>query len=273
MDVFVTTYFNHLRLKDISSDEKTKVVRELLQKDFKDIFQHIGNEEKESFYNITLLPDEIPNHSLFEDEDEIQTIIRDTVMVCYDELSRIGDLHVIVTPTFYSGYIQEMDGVMGFAPRSGNVIFITINTSLPDWRHTLQSTVAHEYHHTVIHENHDWDTFQDILVYEGLAEHFRNEVIGGAPSKWTVLNKTEREKLIQCWHYFENRLEKSAFEENSGYYEYFIGEDNDVPYQLGYSLGYIIVDDFLKESGHDIITATHTDPHIIIDWWNTYKNS
>ena len=273
MNISVSTYFDHLSIPNLSSDKKSEIVRQQVLKDFKDVFHQIGDEEKEIFENITLLPDKIPSHSLLEDEKEIQSMIRHTVGICNNALPRITDLHVIVTPTFYSGYIQEMGGVMGFAPRSGNVMFIAINTSLPDWRHTLQSTVAHEYHHTVIHENQDWDTFQDILVYEGLAEHFRNEVIGGAPSKWTVLNKTEREKLIQCWHYFENRLEKSAFEENSGYYEYFIGEDNNVPYQLGYSLGYIIVDDFLRESGHNIIAATHTDPYIIIDWWNTYKNS
>lgn len=197
MNISVSTYFDHLSIPNLSSDEKSEIVQQQVLEDCKDIFHQIGDEEKEIFENITLLPDEISSHSLFEDEKEIQSMIRHTVSICNNALPRITDLHVIVTPTFYSGYIEEMDGVMGFAPRSGNVIFITINTSPPDWRHTLQGTVSHEYHHTVIHENHDWDTFQDILVYEGLAEHFRNEVIGGTPSKRTVLNKKERENLTQ----------------------------------------------------------------------------
>jgi uncharacterized protein YjaZ len=127
------------------------------------------------------------------------------------------------------------------------LIHIQIDLNYPDRVKNLdfeiRSTLAHELHHCARwREQPAYGTLLDHLVTDGLADHFDIEINGGEPRLHdTILSQK------QIKHFLE--LARPEFN-NANYdsYTWFFGDkERQMPRWTGYSLGFHIIDEYLKE--------------------------
>lgn len=187
------------------------------------------------------------NHTLDEYQvleqtkiNKIENIVRTTIKQCVDVLeTKSGDIHVFIFPWFPDDQTKKIfNGVMGWVDYKDTILLFIH----PDFlEKDLIETVAHEYNHAVWYGMYTTEsqTLFDSLVIEGLAEHFRESVVGGERAPWCSLFPSRKE--------FEVSLQKiKPFLYRTDMYDaVFFG--NDI-YQkwTGYSLGYWLVGDFLS---------------------------
>jgi uncharacterized protein YjaZ len=156
-----------------------------------------------------------------------------------------GDIEIYLFPTLSNFVKEKMDGMLGFAPYT-NVMHLYIHEDTLTDKNvstTLQNTVAHEYNHLMRYEHFlETETLLDDLIFEGLAENFREAVFPGKQSPWSIaLNKNSaRETFLN--------LKPTLLVKNYDFEIYnalFFGND---AYKLwtGYSIGYHLVKDYLN---------------------------
>ncbi|MES2216494.1 MAG: DUF2268 domain-containing putative Zn-dependent protease [Patescibacteria group bacterium] len=142
--------------------------------------------------------------------------------------------------------IDEIGGVGGFTPNA-NTIFISLNPRHPRFKESLSDeltfTIAHELHHTIRWQKEvEGDTLLEALVFEGLADHFAQEITGRKfPSPWSQALTTEQKSVF---------LEKASKEWDRPTYDnamWFFGATPEViPRWTGYTIGYDLVAEYLK---------------------------
>lgn len=173
--------------------------------------------------------------------NNIEEIVRATIRRCAEVLqTKSGDVHTFIFPWFPDEQTRKtFNGVMGWVDYKDTILLFIH----PDFlEKDLIETVAHEYNHAVWYGMHNGEaqTLFDSLIIEGLAEHFRERVVGGERAPWCSLFANRKE--------FELSLEKikPLLYRTDMYDAVFFG--NDV-YQkwTGYSLGYWLVGDFLND--------------------------
>ena len=169
-----------------------------------------------------------------DEKDLINNIIKETLEKCNETLS-LENIIVIVLPTFDAFTLEQMNGCGGFAPFGGSSIIISLNTNTQGWQLALAETIAHEYHHVVVHKKNDWKSLGDTFVYEGLAEHFRESILGG--EKATFVKYNSRETCLKYWDFLKLMIDDESEELYRGV---FFGDEKH-PQWLGYSLGYNLV--------------------------------
>ena len=138
-------------------------------------------------------------------------------------------------------------GVGGFSP-SAHLLYIHINTEFRGIEQRLdpeiKSTLAHELHHCARWAARGYGkTLLEALVSEGLADHFDIEANGGEPKPWSIaIGGDELARLLD--------KAKSEFGNDSyDHTSWFFGsEEKDIPRWTGYSLGYSLVNDYLKKN-------------------------
>ncbi|MBU6388586.1 hypothetical protein KGQ72_01790 [Patescibacteria group bacterium] len=138
-------------------------------------------------------------------------------------------------------------GVGGFAP-SAHLLYIHINPEFKDIEQRLgseiRSTLTHELHHCACWAARGYGkTLLEALISEGLADHFDIEVNGGEPKLWSVaISSVELARL----------LDKAKSEFGNDSYDhaawFFGSKEKDIPRWAGYSLGFSLVDDYLKKN-------------------------
>ncbi len=189
------------------------------------------------------------------DKKKILQIIEDTLLKCHNKLPA-KPTRTFLLPSFNSFVKNEMNGVGGFSPWK-NTILIDINPSVKNWETTLKNTIAHEYNHSVVYNFHKWESLLDSLIFEGFAEYFREQVVGGERAPWA---KAVSRK--ECKKHFFKLKEKFNSKNHQLYREIFFGSEK-YPLWLGYSLGYQIVKSFLSknkdESWIDIVKIKPKD--------------
>lgn len=182
-------------------------------------------------------------------KNKIFNIIKDTLTKCHSKLSA-KPARIFLFPNFNSFVKNRMGGVSGFSPRE-NTILIDINPTVKEWETNLKNTICHEYNHSVVYNFHKWNTLLDNLIFEGLAEHFREQVIGGKRSPWVKAVSQQK-----CRKYFSQLEGVLNSKSHQLYREVFFGSRT-YPLWLGYSLGYYIVYSFLnnnkEKSWEDIV--------------------
>ncbi len=137
------------------------------------------------------------NHlSKFEvDLNKISKIISKTLKLC-NKVVNSNKIYIFIFPTNNPFIIKNMRGVSGYCPWKKTILLFLNNNC--DWELALKETICHEYAHTFSHKNHNWITLEDSIVFEGIAEHFRENVIGGKHALWTLaLKKSEVKTLFQ----------------------------------------------------------------------------
>jgi hypothetical protein len=181
-------------------------------------------------------------------------ILRNTLPILSQVLF-IKPLTVYLFPSFNSFVANQMGGTSGFSP-SQNTLFIEINPNTNNWSQNLPQTLAHEYHHAMVYNFHPWQTLLDTLIFEGLAEHFREHILHSPRSSWTTAVNYSQvleylPKILPKLHSTNPEDEREVFFQGQTY-----------PLWLGYSLGYFLTKDFVQQHLHQgwyAITQTAPD--------------
>jgi uncharacterized protein YjaZ len=156
-----------------------------------------------------------------------------------------NSLNIFVFPWFTEKYDKDFDGVNGFAPYAN-----TIHLFISPTKFTLKSieeTVAHELNHAIFLYYRDSAselTLLETFVFEGLAENFREEVVGGESSPWSkVLNENESKEALLS-------LEKSLNSKGDSIYQDVFFGGCGFKKWTGYSIGYKIIKSFRSTYSH-----------------------
>lgn len=182
---------------------------------------------------------ETPKNQKTIKEEEIKKIVLETIAKCQKVINS-NRLNIFIFPTFSKFVKTEMSGVTGYTPWKGNIL-IFINFASSNWKRSLASTIAHEYLHSLTFEYHKWETLLDSLVFEGLAEHFKEAVIVGPKPKWVkALKKSEMKEIFKGLF---SKMDNKSF---SLYQEVFFGSKK-YPRWSGYAIGYWLVGEYLKK--------------------------
>lgn len=145
-------------------------------------------------------------------------------------------------------------GVAGRTDHDGSrpVIFFKYDPQNPNFelRHVAEG-MAHELHHASRIGMEDWSlSLLELMVMEGLADHFTGEVFGTEPPLWSSALSDE-----QLSHYMSLARDSSyevhdAWSEEFNrevYVPWFFGRSEDgTPPWVGYSVGWRIVSDYLS---------------------------
>ena len=177
---------------------------------------------------------------LTDNKNKIEKIIQLAAQKCLEQLP-LSSLSVFIFPWLGEKYDTVFGGVNGFAPYAITVhLFISLTKFSP---RSLKETLAHEFSHAVFFYYRKSSlelTLLETLVFEGLAENFREEVMGGKPSLWsTTINKKQcllaLFSLKQSLHSREYDLYRNVFFGGKKYKRW-----------TGYSIGYKIIKSFRK---------------------------
>lgn len=144
-----------------------------------------------------------------------------------------------------SAVIPEL-GIVGHAI-TRNTIFIALDPGHKNFDTTISKeilrTLAHELHHVTRWENPGYgDTLFEAMISEGLADHFDIEVTNEKLEPWdTALKKKDIEIFLE-------KAKKEFKNKNYSHYDWFFGsKKRGIPRWTGYSLGFYIVDQYLKK--------------------------
>ncbi|MEX0920213.1 MAG: DUF2268 domain-containing putative Zn-dependent protease [Candidatus Pacearchaeota archaeon] len=170
---------------------------------------------------------------------KVTRLIKEALLKCYKEIP-LKNKKVAVFYTDYKFIKDKMGGVGGNALHE-NLISLYINPSNKKWKDRLESFIVHEYSHLTVFDKRKWKTIEDSLIIEGIAEVFRDEIVGGKPSPWTsALTEKEAKDLLKK---IKNKLKTPVEKMHK---ELFFGS-KEFKMWSGYSLGYQIVKSFRKK--------------------------
>ncbi len=175
-------------------------------------------------------------------KQQIEKTVQSTVQKCHKKLSlSTPPFFVFIFPWFPEKDDKSFGGVNGFAPYA-DTIHLFISPSKFSSR-SLQETVAHELSHAVFFHYHPLEqTLLDAMIFEGLAENFREEIVGGSPAPWsiTLTIKKTREMLAT--------LKPSLSSKSYNLYREVFLKEGKYKRWTGYSIGYRIVKLFRKSN-------------------------
>lgn len=114
-----------------------------------------------------------------------------------------------------------------------------------NFENEVARTLIHEYMHVVREQYVPWEngTLLDSLIAEGLTQSFEIEVQPTLPPSIYATSFTE-EELDNLWNKAKNILDQRGWVND----EWFFGSEN-IKRWSGYSLGFKLVQDKIKESG------------------------
>lgn len=161
------------------------------------------------------------------------------------------DLKIVILPTNQSFVSEKMKGSTGYTV-SAETMFIFINPksiNLKTINNTIKKTFVHEYNHAariMYFPKINSMSLLDNLVFEGLADNFQKMVIKGSKvPPWSRSLSRNEAKII-----FNEIIEKIQSKKESNFFELFF-ENKKYPLWAGYSIGYYIVDSFLKNNSNN----------------------
>ncbi len=171
------------------------------------------------------------------DKTEVSKIIKRALRSC-SKIFLTGKVKVFIFPSFQPFLRKRMNGVSGYTPHAGTVHIYLSHAR--GWKQAVLQTVAHEFVHAVTLKHHRWETLLDSLVFEGIAEHFREEAVGGEIAPWSrALNASQSKDVFRG-------LRKSLHSKSQKlYHSVFFGSEK-FPLWAGYAVGYQLVKSFRK---------------------------
>lgn len=170
---------------------------------------------------------------------KIIKIIKNIINLCNTAVKN-SDINIFVFPTSDAFVKEKMSGVFGYTPYK-RTFFIFINPQSRKWEKALASTIAHEFNHSLFLRYHKWETLLDSLIFEGLAENFKEQIIG-EKSPWVkALSPRQSKKIFLD---LKNQLNSKDYK----LYQSVFLENKKYPLWAGYSLGYHIVHSFIEKN-------------------------
>jgi len=144
-------------------------------------------------------------------------------------------IHIFIFPNFDHFIKKHMSGNFGYTPWK-NTIHLYVNY-LDSKK--LGFTLIHELAHALSPYPTSENTIGAILLYEGLAEKFRERLLGGQRSPWTeVLSQEDIKKILPKINLGEINPDTYA--------KLFFGSEEHLMWS-GYSLGYHLANKFLNK--------------------------
>lgn len=175
-----------------------------------------------------------------EKEDQIIEQTFEVINQCNKILPFSETLQIFFFPTKSEFIMEKMGGISGLATfKNTFLVFVHPDSDL----HLLPETISHEYNHAIILNNIKWLTIGEGIVTEGLAENFRERVIGGEITPWAnSLTEEEAKK----WYVKIKKL--LSVEDNELYQDIFTNSKSDYPLWTGYAVGYQLIKSYLKQN-------------------------
>lgn len=181
---------------------------------------------------------DIPKISKYNfDTEKITEIIKDTIKLCHKTIES-NITNIFVFPTFDNFIKQKMNGAFGYTPYK-NTILIFLNPKNRKWKKALASTIAHEFSHSLVLNYNIWETLLESLIFEGLAENFKEKIIEGKSPWVKALSPGQSKKIFLS---LGNKLNSKDY----NLYRSVFLENTEYPLWTGYSIGYYIVRSFIK---------------------------
>ena len=188
---------------------------------------------------------DVPNHVKLPDVQMYQ--LQDTINTLTDEIHKKLPIptknFLFLFPYFPGEEEKEMEGVMGVA-RYSCVFHMFISPT--EFTYTaFRETFVHEFNHTIYYYLHfdRFGTFTlfDHCIMEGLAEHFREDVVGGTGSPWAhALTEPEAMAVLK-------QIENDLDIVDDTYREQLMFGGETFKTWTGYSIGYWLVHRARKE--------------------------
>lgn len=183
--------------------------------------------------------------------EDIKGTIEQALNLCESVLTD-ERIMIFVFPTVDSFVIEKMKGVSGFAPWKNMILLNMYPTT--GWKEALKAAVGHELAHALALNSNNRTTIQDDLVFEGIAEHFREHFIGGGNAEWVMSIPKEQARLIL------KEIKPDLARQNERLYrELFFGTGK-YPLWSGYAIGYYIVESYLvglkKKEWKDVLKTS-----------------
>ncbi len=174
------------------------------------------------------------------DREKIIKAIKKAVIPCSNTLPS-GTVHIFIFPTFSRFVKERMSGTTGYTPWK-NTILVFVNPLNQRWEKALVGTVSHEFNHSVFLRYNKCESLLDSMIFEGLAEHFREQTVGGERAPWTKVLDLKQSKGLLVEMKSEGMLQST---DKNVYRAVFFGNEK---YTLwtGYTIGYFIITSFFN---------------------------
>ncbi|KKS53549.1 MAG: hypothetical protein UV19_C0008G0009 [Parcubacteria group bacterium GW2011_GWA2_42_28] len=186
--------------------------------------------------------------------DKVRSIIESALFRCL-ELVKSKKLYVFVFPTFDEFVKEKLTGVSGYSFWKNTIIIHIFPGGYSDKE--IGETLCHEFAHAVSLNYNEIRTLLDQIIADGIAEHFREEAVGGGKSPWAA--SIDRDKAKNIFNEIKNCLDSEDWNIRN---EIFYGSGR-YPNWSGYSIGYYIIEDFLSKhrelSWNDVIKIKSWD--------------
>ena len=141
----------------------------------------------------------------------------------------------------------------------GREIFLFLNPTHGGWKERIKYAVAHEYHHsTWMYKNYrEYEvTLLDYLILEGKADSFANIVYPDVEVSHTSTSiSLSREK--ELWEKIKPNLDSTDANYNQ---RVIFGDYEEFPHWTGYTIGYNIVQEYIKNN-----------PNVSIEEWTNIE--
>ena len=172
-----------------------------------------------------------------EDVKKVVSGIRISLKRCSVVLKR-DVLKIFIFPNFDSFVKTKMFGNAGFTPWK-NTINLYVNSIQED---KISYTIAHEIAHALSpYPLKEDNSIGATLLYEGIAEKFREFFLGGNKAPWTqAISIKKANEILQ-----KLNLEKRDYQL---YKDLFFGSEN-YPMWSGYTIGYKMAEKYLERIG------------------------
>jgi uncharacterized protein YjaZ len=168
------------------------------------------------------------------------------------------DVAIYITP-----WTLPETGVGGYAPLPHWVqVTLTPENShfAACWRTEMPATLAHELHHARRWRGPGYGrTLLEVLVSEGLAQHFEAAERGGPP-----LYARIEANLEPLWQRAQGELDAPHYDHAAWF---FGSEVADLPRWAGYALGYELVRCFLDQAEGDAVTHADVSAELLRGVW------
>ena len=231
-------------LNSFNNKNKEEIINNII-KDFNEgysIYEKKENLRKSIEFACFNFEDKEENKFSFEinekKKNSIKKIFEDTFRMLQNFISQ--KIKVLLLPCLNNFIIKNMGGCFGFCP---NDFTIVISLNFPEnWQKSLAETIGHETAHAIspYYKGGDY-TLGEGFVFDGLAEHFRESTIGNGKSKWS--NAITKEKAMEIIKELKNKF---YIKDRRLWREVFFG-NGAYPHWTGYSIGYYLVEDYLKK--------------------------
>ncbi|WP_432651808.1 DUF2268 domain-containing putative Zn-dependent protease [Huintestinicola sp.] len=156
---------------------------------------------------------------------------------------------------------EKQNGVVGTS-LFGN-LYIKINPLIDGYEDWIKYVFAHEYHHTVW--GNYWyvlnggkldGSFINSLFIDGEADSFALEMYPSLKPLW-IFGLSEDDKRFLWEKHYKNIVNET----NVDYDKYMFGsEEDDIPWCAGYAIGYMLVQNCLKQLGGSVTEILKNSP-------------